>query len=408
MPPKDWQDLSRTIVDQSAPSVYEINETPSEAQDKASSSSPGKPKTETMRRFRDLRRSERVPLEMPVEVCVCSEEDDGQEPVFTRGKTIDVNAHGALLDVSIPVDIGQTLRVVNVRTKREIECHVLRFAKRYREGGGHIGVEFAGVSRHFWGISSPPKNWDPGRVPPLSQPAGPVSQGPPSAAPTVIGAGASPNALLGTEKLRRVQAPAIERKVQLRYQLPKGLTAALVAFVLLFMAWMTMRSPNDGASTNAQPTGVAPEDASRIPRIERMRLAKVSDFDAEAISWLHDSGQPVSGRIPGFYSGSKKSNSYILVGKDNERRVVILAGGQLQYNAEYPRIAIAACVPMELLRKIKWADPSVPESDGDGLLLVRAADAPASGVVLFLRGSQVLSASPLDYREVRFGQGCQP
>lgn len=405
MPPKDWQDLSRTIVDDSAPSVYEINETPSETKDHASSSNPGKPNT--LRRFRDLRRSERVPLEMPVEVCVCSEDDDGQEPVFTRGKTIDVNAHGALLDVSIPVDIGQTLRMVNVRTKREIECHVLRFAKRYPEGGGHIGVEFAGVSRHFWGISAPPTNWDSRRVP-LAQPNGPVSQGPPSAASPVSSAGASPNALPRPDKPRRMQAPAIERRVQVSYQLPKGLTLALVALVLLLMAWMAMRSPNDGNGANAGPAGVVSEDARRIPRIDRMRLATVGDFDADGISWLHDSGQPVSGRIPGFYSGSKKSNAYLLVGKDNERRVVILAGGQLQYNAEYPRIAIAACVPMEMVRKIKWADPSVPESDGDGLLLVRAADASASGVVLFLRGSQVLSASPVDYREVRFGQGCQP
>jgi hypothetical protein len=347
---------------------------------------------------------------MPVEVCVCSsddDDDDKQEPVYTRGKTIDVNAHGALLDVSIPVDVGQRLRLVNVRTKREIECHVLRFAKRYPEGGGQIGVEFAGVSRHFWGISAPPKNWDPGKIS-SAQPDGPISQRPPYAPSPVGSAGASPSALPRTDKPRRVQAPAIERRVQLSFQLPKGLTVALVALALLLMAWMAMRSPNDGADRNGQPAGVEPRDASRIPRIDRTRLATVGDFDADAVSWLHDSGQPVSGRISGFYSGSKKSNAYILVGKDNERRVVILAGGQLQYNAEYPRIAVAACVPMELLRKIKWADPSVPESDGDGLLLVRAADAPASGVVLFLRGAQVLSASPVDYREVRFGQGCQP
>jgi len=183
---------------------------------------------------------------------------------------------------------------------------------------------------------------------------------------------------------------------------------ALIASVILLMAWMTMRSSNDGGGAKGQPAGVAPEDASRIPRIDRTRLATLEDFDPDAVSWLHDSGQQVSGKISGFYSGSKKSNAYILVGKDNERRVVILAGGQLQYNAEYPRVAIAACVPMELARKIKWADAVPPESDGDGLLLVRAADAPASGVVLFLRGSQVLSASPVDYREVRFGQGCQP
>lgn len=88
--------------------------------------------------------------------------------------------------------------------------------------------------------------------------------------------------------------------------------------------------------------------------------------------------------------------------------MVILAGGQLPYNAEYPRIAIAACVPLELVRKINSVDAVPPESDGDGLLLVRAADTPASGVVLFLRVSQVVYGSPVDYREARIGQGCQP
>ena len=407
MPPNKWQDLSRTIEDDTGPSAKEINASPSETVDNGSSSDPDEPKSN--RRVRDWRRSERVRVEMLVDVCVCSDDDDDQEPVLTRGKTIDVSAHGAMLDVSMPLDIGQTLRLVNVRTKREIECHVLRFAKRYPEGGGQIGVEFAGVSRHFWGISSPPADWDPDWVPP-AQPERLIPQGPPSAPSPAVGASASVDDLPRTDKLRRerVQAPAIERRVQVRPRVSKGMMVALIASAVLLMAWMAMRSSNDRTGAKGQPAGVAPEDASRIPRIDRTRLATLEDFDPDAVSWLHDSGQQVSGKISGFYSGSKKSNAYILVGKDNERRVVILAGGQLQYNAEYPRVAIAACVPMELARKIKWADAVPPESDGDGLLLVRAADAPASGVVLFLRGSQVLSASPVDYREVRFGQGCQP
>jgi hypothetical protein len=340
---------------------------------------------------------------MAVEICVCSEEDHGQKPVFRRGKTIDVSAHGALLDVSIPVEVGQTLRLVNLRTKREIECHVLRFAKRYPNGGGQVGVEFAGVSRHFWAISSPPEDWGPGWENGLD------SRGP-SSSPAPVKVNVSPGNRPKTKKLRRerVEAPAIERNVQETYRFSKGLRVALVASVVLVTAWIALRSPSGDSNASGQPAGVEPEDASRIPRIDRTRLATVDDFNVDGISWLRNSGQQVSGKIPGFYSGSKKSNAYILVGKADERRVVILAGGQLQYNAEYPRIAIAACVPMELVRKIKWADPSVPESDGDGLLIVRSADATASGVVLFLRNSQVVAASPADYRDIELGQGCQP
>lgn len=407
MPLKDWHDISCAIANDTGSSANEISASPSETEDSSSSSDPNKAKGK--RRSRDWRRSERVRVEMLVDVCVYSDDDDDPEPVFTRGKTIDVNAHGALLDVAMPMDIGQTLCLVNVRTKREIECHVLRFVKRYPEGGGQVGVEFVGVSQHFWGIPSPPADWDPNWVS-TGWSERQIPQGPASGLSPTVGAGASGSALPGTDKLRRerVQAPAIERKVQARPRISKGMMVGLITSVLLFMAWMTLRSPNDGTGANGNVAGVEPEDASRIPRIDRTRLATVGDFEPDAVSWLHDSGQKVIGKIPGFYSGSKKSNAYILVGEANERRVVILAGGQLQYNAEYPRIAIAACVPMESVRKIKWADAVPPESDGDGLLLVRSADAPASGVVLFLRGSQVVSGSPVDYREIRFGQGCQP
>jgi hypothetical protein len=81
-----------------------------------------------------------------------------------------------------------------------------------------------------------------------------------------------------------------------------------------------------------------------------------------------------------------------------------MAYGQVSYNAEYPVIAAAALIPKELIQKINWADPSPPESDGDGLLIVRAADGPASGVVLFLRGTQIVSGNPTDYRQIPLRQ----
>lgn len=405
MPPTNWHELVRAVDDGPNPPAIEISASAPENEDNASFSNPYKTKRD--RSLRAWRRSERVRTEMLVDVCLC--EEDG-EPVFTRGKTVDVSAHGALLDVTMPVDIGQTLRLVNLRTKREIECHVLRFAKRYPEGGGQIAVEFAGMSRHFWDIPSPPADWDPNWAPnatpqrphPTVPAAQPLPRGSADASPNVTPGERSPS------KSNVPSAVAAVKNLLKNPRLLKWAVLALVSSTVLFILWAAIQGSKDANSTNAFPAGVAPEDASRIPRIERTRLATLEDFDPDAISWLRSSGLEATGKIPGFYSGSKKSNAYILVGKANERQVVILAGGQLQYNAEYPRIAIAACIPMELVRKIKWADAAPPESDGDGLLLVRAADAPASGVVLFLRSSQVVSATPVDYREVTFGQGCQP
>jgi hypothetical protein len=157
---------------------------------------------------------------------------------------------------------------------------------------------------------------------------------------------------------------------------------------------------------------VAPEDAGVIPRFGHFRLAGPADFDPDAVAWLRNSGQSASGKLPGFYSGSRKSNAYVLIGEGTERRIVILADGGVRYNAEYPVVAVAARVPKEFIQKINWADPSPPEFQGDGLLIVRAADDPASGVILFLQGdvnplqreSIVLRGHPVDYREVPLGR----
>ncbi len=128
------------------PTVVEDAPSPSATEDSPRPSNPAVGK-----KFSELggwRRSQRVRVEMPLDVYVYGEDE---EPIFGKGKTVDVSAHGALLALSMPVDIGQTLRLVHPQTKQEIECHVLRFVKRDPEGGGQVGVEFAGMSQHFWG-----------------------------------------------------------------------------------------------------------------------------------------------------------------------------------------------------------------------------------------------------------------
>jgi hypothetical protein len=363
-----------------------------------SSNSSRTAKAKRKKRSGEKRRSERVSVEIPVDVYARAE---NQEPIFGPGKTLDVSAHGALIDLPMLVEIGQTLRLVHRRTKREIVCQIVRFVRRSPGGGAEVGVEFAGVSPRFWALTSSPEDWDTDWVP-KELPQHPELGVPGAKSLRKGAAGASP-AYLGDA------VKDVKRGLQ-RSRAHKWPVVVLAASVLLFTLWIAMRgsSDPDSAAGNAFPAGVAPEDARRIPRIERTRLAEAVDFDSDAVSWLRRAAQQPNGKIPGFYSGSKKSNAYILVGKANERHVVIFADGELRYNAEYPVLAIAACVPMEVAHQINWAEASTPESDGDGLLLVRAADAPASSVVLFLRGSQVVSASPVDYREVKFGQGCQP
>ncbi len=408
MPPTRWKELSSLVE-----AARHLSSTDGDASlpvtdDNPAPSSPVKAEREKV--LGGWRRSQRVRIEIPLDVYAYGE---GQEPIFGHAKTVDVSAHGALLALPIPVDIGQTLRLVHRRTKREIECHVLRFVNRYPEGGGEVGVEFVGMSQHFWAIPSPPEDWDPDWVPnALPQRLEPKL--PPAQQSAKDAEVASLVGMPGTGNRRQANYAAVAATVKNAPKNGRGLNWRLVvlsALVVLLTLWIAMREPggaDSAGSGSALPVGVEPEDARRIPRVERTKLATAADFDPDAISWLRGSDQQANGKMPGFYSGAKKSNAYILVGKANERRVVIFAGEGLRYNAEYPVIAIAACVPMELVHQVKWADATPPESDGDGLLIVRAADAPASGVMLFLRGSQVVSANPVDYREVKFGQGCQP
>jgi len=384
------------------PTVVEDAPSPSATEDSPRPSNPAVGK-----KFSELggwRRSQRVRIEMPLDVYVYGEDE---EPIFGKGKTVDVSAHGALLALSMPVDIGQTLRLVHPQTKQEIECHVLRFVKRDPEGGGQVGVEFAGMSQHFWGIASPPEDWDPDWVPnALPQRPPPIVPSEPLPLDGVAETEGARQRLQGSLRASAATAKQILKDGRV-LSWPIVMVAVSLGLYILWIATHPAGDAGSAANEDSQSFRVAPQDASIIPRIDRYRPATPVDFDSDAVAWLRGSGQQASGKIPGFYSNSKKSNAYILVGKANERRVVILAGGELRYNAEYPVIAIAACVPMELVHKINWADPSAPESDGDGLLIVRAADAPASGVMLFLRGSRVVSASPVDYREIPFGQGCQ-
>ncbi len=197
MPPTRWKELSSLVE-----AARHLSSTDGDASlpvtdDNPAPSSPVKAEREKV--LGGWRRSQRVRIEIPLDVYAYGE---GQEPIFGHAKTVDVSAHGALLALPIPVDIGQTLRLVHRRTKREIECHVLRFVKRYPEGGGEVGVEFVGMSQHFWAIPSPPEDWDPDWVP-NALPQRREPKMPPARSLPDGTADASPKNTSGTEKPRK-------------------------------------------------------------------------------------------------------------------------------------------------------------------------------------------------------------
>jgi hypothetical protein len=359
-----------------------------------------------------FRRSKRIAFDSFVDVYTGGESE--QEAV-EHAKTLNVSAHGALIVLNTPVESGQRLRLLNPLTKIEVECHVRRVIMPYAGGGAQVGLEFVSVSQNFWGIDSPPEDWDPAWVPPPPvQSLEPPIEAPPEAPapPRSKLKRSSDDARFNNfeEELTQSQVKSTQTGTSAaKPKLSRRSTwlILLAAGVTLFAVWITLRKSSNATSVSSENVpvrGVAAEDAAKIPNFENLRLANDQDFDPGAVSWIRDAGQVVGGKIPGLYFGSIESNAYIFVAKTNERRVIIFAGGELRYNAEYPVIAIAARFPKELIEKTSWSDSSPPESSGDGLLIVRAADSPASAVVLFVRPDQVVTASPTDYRQIPYSQ----
>jgi hypothetical protein len=132
-------------------------------------------------------------------------------------------------------------------------------------------------------------------------------------------------------------------------------------------------------------------------------VATADDLDPVAVSWMRGNGQQPEGRFTADLSGKGTGRDvvYLLVAPDGMRRVVLLADNENRYDTKFPYIGLAARVPKGIVNSITWVGGKPPENvDGDGVLLVRKRDDPASGVVLFLSGRGIVSASPVNYQEI--------
>ena len=148
--------------------------------------------------------------------------------------------------------------------------------------------------------------------------------------------------------------------------------------------------------------GVLPVDATRIAGVDGWRAATPDDFDPDAAAWLRGTGATVTGHIVGDFSGrgSDQDVGYVLVRSDGMRRIVLLASDADLYDVRYPEIAIAARVPKSTLNGIQWIGPAPLNVSGDGLLIVRSANDPHSGLLLFIANGRIATAVPNNYQDL--------
>jgi hypothetical protein len=103
------------------------------------------------------RRSQRVLLRIPIDV-IARGPDDIHTTESTH--TAVVNAHGALIHLSLKVNVGQVIVVKNPETGEEQACRIARCTPA-PDGKNEVGIEFVQPAPHFWRISFPPADWTP-------------------------------------------------------------------------------------------------------------------------------------------------------------------------------------------------------------------------------------------------------
>ena len=92
-------------------------------------------------------------LGIPVYVYV-HEPDEG--PFHEETYTLNVNAEGALLLLSVPVREGQTLLLTNALTQQDQDCRVVRLGTR-RSRTIEAGVTFPYPNPGFWSLAEETK-----------------------------------------------------------------------------------------------------------------------------------------------------------------------------------------------------------------------------------------------------------
>ena len=103
-------------------------------------------------KIRDRRRSRRAPLDISVYVYG---HGPGTEPFHEEAHTLNVNANGALLLLSVPVYQGQRLLLTNQLTQQDQDCRVV-FLGTQNSRTVETGVAFPQTNPEFWQLHSPP------------------------------------------------------------------------------------------------------------------------------------------------------------------------------------------------------------------------------------------------------------
>ena len=103
----------------------------------------------------DLRRSRRVPAQLPV--VVQGKSIDGI-PFADPTRAVVLSAHGCLISLSESVRLGERLILRNVANREEQDCRVVYLGEK-QGGRTEVGLGFKIAAPRFWGLEHPPRDW---------------------------------------------------------------------------------------------------------------------------------------------------------------------------------------------------------------------------------------------------------
>ena len=105
---------------------------------------------------REMRRSKRVYIAMPVRISANRGKDSFTEDTATET----VNAHGCMVRLAAPVKREEKLSITNLRSEESVECRVASIGQSV-SGKRQVGLEFSKPAGFFWHIAFPPEDWTP-------------------------------------------------------------------------------------------------------------------------------------------------------------------------------------------------------------------------------------------------------
>jgi hypothetical protein len=104
---------------------------------------------------KNRRQSQRVAFQVPV--LVRAEMPDGAS-ALSQAFTVEINAHGGLMELSVKLSPNQEIMLINPHTRRQAGCRVLR-VEGSSESCFRVSFEFHECDPLFWPLSFVPKDW---------------------------------------------------------------------------------------------------------------------------------------------------------------------------------------------------------------------------------------------------------